>query len=61
VGSPKFQVDLDSGYNDDVWKKPLNRPIIPNEVTKQNKRQKINVLENFQPWLKITHQCYNNL
>jgi hypothetical protein len=43
VGNPKFQININSGYKDDVWKKPLDRPIIPDEVTKQNRRQKINV------------------
>jgi hypothetical protein len=38
VGSPKFQIDLDSDFKDDVSKKPLDIPITPNEVTKQNKR-----------------------
>ncbi len=38
VGSPKFQIDLDNDSKDDVSKKPLDIPIIPNEVTKQNKR-----------------------
>jgi hypothetical protein len=47
VGNPKFQIDLDRGSKDDASKEPLDRPIIPNEVTKQNKRQKINVLEHF--------------
>jgi len=28
-------------------KEPLDKPITPNEVIKQNKRQKINVLEHF--------------
>jgi hypothetical protein len=47
VGSPKFQTNLDSGSKDDVWKKILDRPIIRDEVTKQNKKQKINVFEQF--------------
>ncbi len=47
VGIPKFQIYLDIRSMDDVWKEPLDRPIIPDEVTKQNKRQKINVLEQF--------------
>jgi hypothetical protein len=37
VGSPNFQIDFDNGSKDDDNKKPLNKPIIPNEVTKQNK------------------------
>ncbi len=47
MGSPKFQTDLDIDFKDDVWKEPLDRPITLDEVTKQNKRQKINVLEQF--------------
>jgi hypothetical protein len=47
MGNPNFQINIDSGYKDDVWKEPLDRPIIPDEVTKQNKRQKINVFEQF--------------
>jgi hypothetical protein len=47
VGNPKFQININSGYKDDVWKEPLDRPIIPDEVIKQNKRQKINVFEQF--------------
>jgi hypothetical protein len=39
VGNPKFQIDLDSGSKGDASKEPLDRPITPNEVTKQNKRQ----------------------
>ncbi len=38
VGSPKFQIDLDSGSKDDASKEPLDRPITPDEVIKQNKR-----------------------
>ncbi len=47
VGNPKFQIDLNSGSKDDVSKEPLDRLIILDEVTKQNKRQKINVFEHF--------------
>jgi len=47
VGNPKFQTDLNSGSKDDVSKEPLDRLIILDEVTKQNKRQKINVFEHF--------------
>jgi hypothetical protein len=38
VGSPKFQIKLDSDFKDEVSKKTLNRPITPDEVIKQNKR-----------------------
>jgi hypothetical protein len=44
LGSPKFQIDFDSGSKGDVKKEPLDKPITPYEVTKK-KRQKINVLE----------------
>jgi hypothetical protein len=47
VGNPKFQIDLDNGSKGDASKEPLNTPITLDEVTKQNKRQKINVLEHF--------------
>jgi len=47
VGNPKFQININNGYKDDVWKEPLNRPVILDEVTKQNKRQKINIFEQF--------------
>jgi hypothetical protein len=47
VGSPKFQTNFNSGSKDDVSKEPLDRLIILDEVTKQNKRQKINVFEHF--------------
>jgi hypothetical protein len=48
VGSPEFQTYLDSGSKDDASKEPLViKPIILDEVTKKNKRQKINVLEHF--------------
>jgi hypothetical protein len=47
MGSPYFQIYFNSGFEGDVNKKPLNRPITPNEVIKQNKRQKINVLDHF--------------
>jgi len=38
MGSPYFQIDFNSGFEDDANKKPLDRPITPNEVIKQNKR-----------------------
>jgi hypothetical protein len=38
VGSPKFQINLDSVFKDDVSKEALDRPITLDEVTKQNKR-----------------------
>jgi hypothetical protein len=38
VGSPKFQINLDNGFKDDACKEALDRPIIPDEVTKQDKR-----------------------
>ncbi len=38
VGSPKFQIKLDSGFKDDASKKALDRTITPNEVTKQHRR-----------------------
>jgi hypothetical protein len=38
VGSPKFQIKLDSGFKDDANKKTLDRPITPDEVTKQHRR-----------------------
>jgi hypothetical protein len=47
MGSPTFKIDIDSGFKNDANKEPLDRPIIPDEVTKQNKRQKINVFEHF--------------
>ncbi len=47
VNNPKFQTDLDDGSRGDANKKPLNRPITLDEITKQNKRQNINVLEHF--------------
>jgi hypothetical protein len=47
MGNPYFQIDFDNDSKDDASKEPLNKPITPNEVTKQNKRQKINVLEHF--------------
>jgi hypothetical protein len=55
VGNPKFQIDLDSGSKGDINKEPIDRPITPNEVTKQNKtRGKRSMSLNiFQPWLKI--------
>jgi hypothetical protein len=52
MGNPKFQINLDSGLKDDVSKKPLERPITLDEFTKQNKTQKINVLEHFSTMLK---------
>jgi hypothetical protein len=62
MGSPKFQTDLDSGSEDDASKEPLViRPIIPYEVTKQKKGRRSMSLNTFQPWPKITQQCYNNL
>ncbi len=47
AGNSKFQTNLDSGFKDDVNKEPLNRPITLDEVTKQKKIEKINVLEHF--------------
>ncbi len=47
MDSPYFQIDFDNGSKVDVSLEPLDRPIIPNEIKKQNKRQKINVLEHF--------------
>ncbi len=38
VGNPYFQTKFNSGFEDDVSKKPLGRLITPNEVIKQNKR-----------------------
>ncbi len=62
VGSPKFQIDLDSGFKDDASKEPLvTRPITLYEVTKQKKGKRSMSLNTFQPWPKITQQCYNNL
>ncbi len=53
VGSPKFQTYFDGGSKDDASKKPLvTKPITLDEVTKQNKRQKINVLEHFSTMAK---------
>jgi hypothetical protein len=37
VGSPKFQINLDSGFKDDACKEVLDRPITLDEVTKQDK------------------------
>ncbi len=50
VGSPNFQIDFDNGSKDDDNKKPLNKPIIPNEVTKQNKD-----VEDQCPWILFNH------
>jgi len=47
AGNSKFQTNLNSGFKDDVNKEPLNRPITLDEVTKQKKIEKINVLEHF--------------
>jgi hypothetical protein len=53
VGNPKFQTYLDSGSKDDASKEPLvTRPITPYEVTKQEKRKKINVLGHFSTMAK---------
>jgi hypothetical protein len=38
VGSPKFQIKPDSAFKDDASKKTLDRPITPNEVTKQHRK-----------------------
>jgi len=61
MGNPKFQINLDSGFKDDVSKKSLKRPITLDEVTKQKKCIKSMSLNIFQPCLKITQQCYNNM
>jgi len=47
MGSPKFKINIDSGFKDDVNKESLDRPITLDKVTKQNKRQKINAFEHF--------------
>ncbi len=47
VNNLKFQIDLDNGSKGDANKEPLNILITLDEVTKENKRQKINVLEHF--------------
>jgi hypothetical protein len=47
MGNPYFQTNFNSGSNNDVSLKPLDRTITPNEAIKQNRRQKINILEHF--------------
>ncbi len=47
VGNLEFQTDPNNSFKDDVNKQPLDTPITLDEVTKHNKRHKINVLEHF--------------